>query len=98
MQKKVSPIIKMCFGGSGVLTLYDLNYFSYQFSRRCLRQAPIVYRLIDSALIGNFFRDPLLFYLPISEFFFICIFFSGGSHAFFRMSTLNYNFGRSFFY
>ena len=74
MQKKVSPIIKICFGGSGVLTLYDLNYFSYQFSRRCLRQAPIVYRLIDSALIGNFFRDPFLFYLPISELFFICIF------------------------
>ena len=45
-----------------ILTLCDLNNFSNQFVETyCLRQTPVIYRLIDAPLIGNFFHDPFLF-------------------------------------
>ena len=37
------------------LTLYRLNSVFRRFLRHDLRLGPIVYRLIDAALIGNFF-------------------------------------------
>ena len=56
-EKKVIFVTKEYY----MLALYALSYIFHQFFRYSLRLAPIVYRLIDAALIGNFFYAPFLF-------------------------------------
>ena len=57
MQQRVKQIQKSPF----CLTLLLDDLFFRRFLRYSLRQALIVYRLIDAALIGNFSDHPFLF-------------------------------------
>ena len=62
--RRIRTKIYICYYSShrtNELTHYCLKPFSRQVFRSSLRQALIVYRLIDVTLIGNFFLDTFFF-------------------------------------